>query len=100
MRSRHPPSSTIDLYDKQLTLDFGLVAFDVIAATTYGKRLGFLDSGEDVNNIICRLDARMDVVSPVGSARATPLTCVPTIPSADGLIQSLTLWLAISDAMA
>lgn len=41
-------------------VDFGhwfqCFAFDAIAMMTYGKRLGFLDRGEDINNVISNLD--------------------------------------------
>ncbi|KAK0723551.1 cytochrome P450 [Lasiosphaeria miniovina] len=39
-------------------------AFDVMAIMTYGKAFGFLERGEDVNHMIARLDARLDVISP------------------------------------
>ncbi|KUI69397.1 Pisatin demethylase [Cytospora mali] len=39
-------------------------SFDVMAIMTWGKEFGFLDRGEDVNNMIRRLDARLDVISP------------------------------------
>lgn len=42
-------------------------SFDIIAIMTWGKGFGFLDRGEDVHNMIRRLDERMDVISPVGS---------------------------------
>lgn len=40
-------------------------SFDVMGIMTWGKAFGFLDRGEDVNNMIHRLDARMDEISPV-----------------------------------
>lgn len=36
-----------------------------MAIMTYGKAFGFLDRGEDVNSMIRRLDARLDIISPV-----------------------------------
>ncbi|KAI0442804.1 cytochrome P450 [Xylaria telfairii] len=39
-------------------------SFDVMGIMTWGKAFGFLDRGEDVNNMIHRLDARMDEISP------------------------------------
>jgi hypothetical protein len=36
-----------------------------MAIMTWGKPFGFLDRGEDINGMIGRLDARLDVISPV-----------------------------------
>lgn len=62
---------------------------------TWGKGLGFLDQGEDVNNIIQRLDARMDVISPVLLTH----TIQRHVPSSQ-LIFLFIVILAISNAMA
>ncbi|RYP44790.1 hypothetical protein DL768_008781 [Monosporascus sp. mg162] len=40
-------------------------AFDVIAIMTWGKAFGFLDRGEDVDNMISRLDERLDAIAPL-----------------------------------
>ncbi|KAI8725549.1 hypothetical protein NCS52_00126300 [Fusarium sp. LHS14.1] len=45
---------------------FQCCAFDVIGMTTYGKRLGFLDRGEDVGNVISALDDLLGYASVVG----------------------------------
>ncbi|PSR79888.1 cytochrome P450 [Coniella lustricola] len=39
-------------------------SFDVMALMTWGKAFGFLERGQDVNGMIKRLDARLDVISP------------------------------------
>ncbi|KAL2686911.1 hypothetical protein Neosp_004454 [[Neocosmospora] mangrovei] len=45
---------------------FQCYAFDVIGMITYGKRLGFLDRGEDVGNVISALDDLLGYASVVG----------------------------------
>ncbi|KAH8202691.1 hypothetical protein TruAng_003177 [Truncatella angustata] len=40
-------------------------AFDVIAIMTWGKPFGFLDRGKDVDNMISRLDKRLDQIAPM-----------------------------------
>lgn len=50
-------------------LDFGAwlqyFAFDVICALTYSKRMGFIDRGEDVENIISNLQWVLDYAAVV-----------------------------------
>ena len=62
---------TEQLYAKSGTIcDFSIwlqyYAFDVIGMITYGKRLGFLDRGEDVGNVISALDDHLGYASLVG----------------------------------
>jgi cytochrome P450 len=45
---------------------FQCYAFDVIGMITYAKRLGFLDSGEDVGNVISALEDHLGYASIVG----------------------------------
>lgn len=45
---------------------FQFYAFDVIGLITYGKRLGFLDRGEDVGGVISALDDLFDYAAPIG----------------------------------
>ncbi|KAG5791653.1 hypothetical protein H9Q69_009290 [Fusarium xylarioides] len=51
-------------------LDFGTwlqyYAFDVIGELTYSKRLGFVDHGKDVDNIIGNLEWLLNYAAPVG----------------------------------
>ncbi|KAG7405050.1 Cytochrome P450 monooxygenase [Fusarium oxysporum f. sp. rapae] len=51
-------------------LDFGTwlqyYAFDVIGELTYSKRLGFVDHGRDVDNIIGNLEWLLNYAAPVG----------------------------------
>lgn len=51
------------------TLDFGAwlqyFAFDVICELTYSKRMGFIDCGEDVENIISDLQWVVDYAAVV-----------------------------------
>ncbi|KAM0541732.1 hypothetical protein ACHAPJ_013137 [Fusarium lateritium] len=51
-------------------LDFGTwlqyYAFDVIGELTYSKRLGFVDHGKDVDNIIRNLEWLLNYAAPVG----------------------------------
>lgn len=52
-------------------VDFGkwlqYFAFDVICELTYSKRMGFVDRGEDVENIISDLQWVVDYAAVVGS---------------------------------
>ncbi|KXJ87349.1 cytochrome P450 [Microdochium bolleyi] len=45
---------------------FQCYAFDVIAIITFGKRLGFLDRGEDVHNMISAIDEILNYTSLMG----------------------------------
>lgn len=45
---------------------FQCYAFDVIGMITYGKRLGFLDSGEDVGNVISSLEEHLGYATLIG----------------------------------
>ncbi|KAH7014186.1 cytochrome P450 [Microdochium trichocladiopsis] len=45
---------------------FRCYSFDVIATITYGKRLGFLDRGEDVGNMISAIDGIINYSSMTG----------------------------------
>ncbi|KAH7021342.1 cytochrome P450 [Microdochium trichocladiopsis] len=45
---------------------FRCYAFDVIAVITYGKRLGFLDRGEDVGSMMAAIDGVIDYNSITG----------------------------------
>lgn len=45
---------------------FQCYAFDVIGMITYGKRLGFLDKGEDVGNVIEALEDHLSYATLVG----------------------------------
>ncbi|KAF5672009.1 cytochrome P450 monooxygenase [Fusarium heterosporum] len=51
-------------------LDFGTwlqyYAFDVIGELTYSKRLGFVDHGKDVDNIIGNLEWLLNYAAPIG----------------------------------
>lgn len=61
--------------------DFGLwlqyYSFDVIGELTYSRRLGFVDRGVDVDNIITDMESLMDYVSVVSSAVAC--TAIPQV---------------------
>jgi hypothetical protein len=65
LRSRY-----IDSDEDNETLDFGkwlqLFAFDVICELTFSKRMGFIDRGEDVENVIENLQWTLDYAAPVG----------------------------------
>jgi hypothetical protein len=55
--------------NESAVLDFGTwlqyYAFDVIGELTYSKRLGFVDQGKDVDNVIGSLDWLLNYAAPV-----------------------------------
>ncbi|KAH6957379.1 cytochrome P450 [Fusarium avenaceum] len=56
--------------NENAVLDFGTwlqyYAFDVIGELTYSKRLGFVDQGKDVDNVIGSLDWLLNYAAPIG----------------------------------
>lgn len=73
---------------------------------TWGKPMGFLERGQDVNNLIQRLDARLDVISPVCQTAFSNLDLILHIRLFDSstrermLISQLFIIPAISNALA
>jgi hypothetical protein len=63
----------IDNDEGNKILDFGkwlqLFAFDVICELTFSKRMGFIDRGEDVENIIDNLQWTLNYAAPVSIFR-------------------------------
>jgi hypothetical protein len=61
-------------------LDFGMwlqyYAFDVIGQLTFSKRLGFVDEGRDVDNIISSLERTLDYVAVVSPSCAAVFSCL------------------------
>jgi hypothetical protein len=59
----------IDNDEGNKILDFGkwlqLFAFDVICELTFSKRMGFIDRGEDVENVIDNLQWTLNYAAPV-----------------------------------
>ncbi|KAF4982068.1 hypothetical protein FDECE_17583, partial [Fusarium decemcellulare] len=59
-----------EISQSQLSVDmrhwFQIYAFDVISMITYAKRIGFLDRGEDIGNVIGALDDHLKYGSLVG----------------------------------
>ncbi|TDZ34125.1 Pisatin demethylase [Colletotrichum spinosum] len=68
-------------------VDFGhwfqCFAFDAIAMMTYGKRLGFLDQGEDIANIIKNLDNNMRYSSLMGVFPSFHKYIMPLLTASD-----------------
>ncbi|KAM0205025.1 hypothetical protein ACHAQI_009573 [Fusarium lateritium] len=56
--------------NENAALDFGTwlqyYAFDVIGELTYSKRLGFVDQGKDVDNVIGSLEWSLNYAAPIG----------------------------------
>ncbi|KAM0443872.1 hypothetical protein ACHAQK_002618 [Fusarium lateritium] len=56
--------------NENAVLDFGTwlqyYAFDVIGELTYSKRLGFVDQGKDVDNVIGSLEWLLNYAAPIG----------------------------------
>jgi hypothetical protein len=63
----------IDNDEGNKILDFGkwlqLFAFDVICELTFSKRMGFIDRGEDVENVIDNLQWTLNYAAPVSIFR-------------------------------
>jgi hypothetical protein len=63
----------IDNDEGNKILDFGkwlqLFAFDVICELTFSKRMGFIDRGEDVGNVIDNLQWTLNYAAPVSIFR-------------------------------
>ncbi|TEA20158.1 Pisatin demethylase [Colletotrichum sidae] len=71
-------------------VDFGhwfqCFAFDAIAMMTYGKRLGFLDQGEDIANIIKNLDNNMRYSSLMGVFPSFHKYIMPLLTASDARV--------------
>ncbi|KAI9871246.1 MAG: hypothetical protein M1823_008505, partial [Watsoniomyces obsoletus] len=72
LRVRNTSQSGVDAI-----FDFGewlqYFAFDVICELTFSKRMGFVDRGEDVENIISNLQWILDYAAVVSWARRPPM---------------------------
>ncbi|TQN69319.1 Pisatin demethylase, partial [Colletotrichum shisoi] len=67
---------------------FQCFAFDAIALITYGKRLGFLDRGEDIANVIDNLDNNLLYASLMGIFPALHKFAMPLLAMIDARIGS------------
>ncbi|TID06772.1 Pisatin demethylase [Colletotrichum higginsianum] len=67
---------------------FQCFAFDAIAMMTYGKRLGFLDRGEDIANVIDNLDNNLLYASMMGIFPALHKFAMPLLAMIDARIGS------------